>query len=189
VRIAIDGNTAVPKTKVHSGVGPKGSRSILVPDELKKSPKYGAIKKAAAYARIYAAKMGIRSTFLIGDAVPTLYETQGNSGNRNGELVVPLVCPVLRTKLSYNESEAGDTVRVWRKTPGPDGKAPLEAGNVIIMSAMAKWAIEGAYGQQRLAHLDDTARAALAEWQAKYPPRTVPRETRVGRPPKGINEY
>ena len=190
VRVAVDGNTAVPKKKVlhevglQSAVGPKGSRSILVPDELKKVPEYRAIKKAANYARICAAKMGIQSTFLIGDTVPTLYETQGNSGNRNGDLVVPKVCPVLRTKLSYNESEAGDAVRVWRKTPGPDGMAPLEAGNVIVMSAMAKWAIEGVYGQRKLSHLDATASAALAEWQAKYGTRTVPRPTKIGRPRK-----
>lgn len=184
---AVLGEASTPKKKAKSEVGPKGSRSILVPDELKKAPEYGAIKKAANYARIRAAKMGVQSTFLLGDVVPTLYDVQGNSGRHNSELVVPRVCPVLRIKLAYNvfeDNKGRNTVRVWRKTPGPDGMAPLSYDNVIVMSALAAWAIEGAYAKQKLSYLDDTARNALAEWQAKYGTRTVPREAKIGRPSK-----
>jgi hypothetical protein len=167
----------------------KGSRSTLVPKELKEAPEYSAIQKAARYARIKANKMGVGSTFLIPDVVPTMYDIQGNSGSHNNILVVPRVCPVLRIKLDYNvfeDNKAQNQVRVWRKTPGPDGMAPLSYDNVIVMSAAAAWAIEGAYATKKLSYLDDTARIALAEWQAKHGTRTVPRETKIGRPSKKL---
>lgn len=165
-----------------------GSRSILVPKELKAAPEYGAIKKAVQYARIKAYKLKVSSTFLIADVLPSMYDVQGNSGRHSGELIVPKVCPVLRIKLDYDifgETKAPNQLRVWRKTPGPDGMAPLSYDNVVVMSAAAAWALEGAYATKKLEHLDATARTALAEWQAKYGTRTVPRETRIGRPRKG----
>lgn len=174
--------------RVKSEVGPKGSRSILVPDVLKSSPYYNAIRKEAQYARRKAHSMEIASTFLLGDVLPTMYDINKIPGNGSGDLVVPVVCPVLRLRLDYDmfaEDKAQNRVRIWRKTPGPDGMAPLSYDNVIVMSAAGAWAIEGAYAKKKLAHLDDTSRTALAEWQAKYGTRTVPRETRIGRPPKG----
>ena len=167
----------------------KGTRSTLVPKELKEAPEYAAIKKAANYARIKANKMGVSSTFLIPDVIPIMYDIQGNSGSHNNILVVPRVCPVLRLRLDYNvfeDNKAQNQVRVWRKTPGPDGKAPLSYDNVIVMSAAAAWAIEGAYATKKLGHLDDTSRKALAEWQAKYGTRTVPREAKIGRPRRAV---
>lgn len=164
-----------------------GFRSTLVPKELKDAPEYGAISKAANYARIRAHGMGVPSTFLVADVVPTMYDIQGNSGRHNGILIVPKVCPVLRIPLDYNVFEnkkALNKVRVWRKTPGPDGTAPLTPDNVIVMSTIAAWAIEGAYGTNKLKDLTYDMQMALKEWQDKHGTRTVPREKKIGRPRK-----
>jgi hypothetical protein len=151
------------------------------------TPEYAAIKKAANNARIKASGMGIRYEFILSDVFPTMYDIQGNSGRQNGELILPRVCPVLRVPLDYDtltNNKALNKVRVWRKTPGPDGTAPMDKDNIIIMSTIAAWAIEGAYAVRKLEYLSHDMQMALKEWQGKYGTRTVPREGKIGRPRK-----
>lgn len=151
------------------------------------TPEYEALKKEALKARVKASNMGLRYEFVLSDVLPTMYDIQGNSGRLNGELVVPKVCPVLRIPLDYDLStnkRAQNKVRVWRKTPGPDGTAPMDKNNIIVMSAIATWAIEGAYGKKKISALSYEMQTALAEWQGIYGTRTVPREAKIGRPRK-----
>jgi hypothetical protein len=156
------------------------------------APEYKTIKNAADYARRRAHALKIGCDFLVTDAIPTMYDINKIPGTGSGDLVVPKVCPVLRVRLEYNEyddegrlNKSPYVVRVWRKTPGPDGMAPMDKNNVSVMSTAASWAIEGAYASKKLANFLGVAQhAALAEWQAKYGTRTVPRETKIGRPSK-----
>ncbi len=165
----------------------KGKRSLELRPEIADAPELGAVKHAAAFARRKAFGLDVGASFLLTDVFPTMYDIQGNSGRMNGHLIVPRVCPVLRIPLDYDVFEnrkALNKVRVWRKTPGPDGKAALAPDNVIIMSTIAAWAIEGAYAAKKLKDLTHDMQMALAEWQGKYGTRTVPREAKIGRPRK-----
>lgn len=155
----------------------------------KDAPEYRAIQEEVKAARVKArnSRPKIIESFTASDALPTMYDIQGNSGRQSGELIVPKVCPVLRIRLDYNIFEnrnALNKIRVWRKTPGPDGTAPMDKDNVTIMSKAATRVLEGAQANSVLNSLSGEARGALAEWQAKYGTRTVPREAKIGRPAK-----
>lgn len=159
---------------------------------LKDSPEYKAIQKEVHAARVKACnlKPPVKCSFAISDVLVRVNDVHGNSGKLGNERVVPKVCPVLRIPLDYNVFEDNkplNKIRVWRKTPGPDGAAPLTPDNVIIMSKAAAWILEGAYGGGALRTLNDDSRNALADWQAKHGTRTVPREKKVGRPRKVQN--
>ena len=159
-------------------------------NRFKDVPEYQAIQEQVKAARVKAHNSSPRITgsFTASDVLPTMYDVQGNSGRDNGAFIVPKVCPVLRIPLDYNVFEnknALNKIRVWRKTSGPDGTAPMDKNNVTIMSKAAARILEGAYAASVLNSLTGDALEALAEWQAKYGTRTVPRETRIGRPRKG----
>jgi len=156
---------------------------------LRDAIEYRAIQEQVKAARVKAHNSSPRITgsFTASDVLPTMYDVQGNSGRDNGAFIVPKVCPVLRIPLDYNIFEnksALNKIRVWRKTSGPDGTAPIDKDNVTIMSKAAARILEGAHAASVLNSLTGDAHAALAEWQAKYGTRTVPRETRIGRPKK-----
>jgi hypothetical protein len=60
----------------------------------------------------------------------------------------------------------------------------MDKDNVSIMSRKAAMLIEGAQVASAMRNLNLDEHTALAEWQAKYGTRTVPRETKIGRPRK-----
>jgi transposase len=158
-------------------------------NRLQDAPEYQAIQEEVKAARIkaYNSKPRIIGSFTAADVLPTMYDIQGNSGRHNGILIVPRVCPVLRIPLDYNVFEnrnALNKARVWRKTPGSDGTAPMDKDNVTIMSKAATRVLEGTQAASVLDGLSGEARDALAEWQGKYGTRTVPREVKIGRPRK-----
>jgi hypothetical protein len=158
-------------------------------NRLQDAPEYRAIQEEVKAARVkaYNNTPRIITKFTASDVLPTMYDIQGNSGRQNGDLIVPKVCPVLRIRLDYNIFEnrnALNKIRVWRKTPGPDGTAPMDKDNVSIMSRKAAMIIEGAQVASALRNLNLDEHIALAEWQAKYGTRTVPREVKIGRPRK-----
>jgi hypothetical protein len=173
------------KVQVHSD--PTALRQTR--NRLQDHPDYAVIQKEVEAARVkaYNSTPRITGSFTASDALPTLYDVQGNSGSHNSDLVVPKLCPVLRIPLDYNVFEKRKTpykVRIWRKTSGPDGTAPMDKDNVSIMSRKAAMIIEGAQVASALRNLNLDEHAALAEWQAKHGTRTVPRETKIGRPSK-----
>jgi hypothetical protein len=175
------------KAQVHSD--PTALRQTR--SRLQDHPDYAAIQKEVEAARVkaYNSTPRITGSFTASDVLPTLYDIQGNSGSHNGDLVVPKVCPVLRIPLDYNVFEKRITpnmVRIWRKTSGPDGTAPMDKDNVSIMSRKAAMIIEGAQVASALRNLNLDEHTALAEWQAKYGTRTVPREAKIGRPRKAV---
>lgn len=185
VRRCLNGRATV--TRFYGGDDPTVPPRVR--SRLQDHPDYAAIQKEVEAARVKAYNNNPRITgsFTASDALPTMYDVQGNSGSHNGDLVVPKVCPVLRIPLDYNVFEKRPTqykVRIWRKTPGPDGTAPMDKDNVSIMSRKAAMIIEGAQVASALRHLNLDERKALAEWQAKYGTRTVPRPTKIGRPRK-----
>ena len=158
-------------------------------NRLQDLPEYIAIQEEVKAARTAGVnhKPRLAGKFSTSDVLPTMYDIQGDSGRQNGELVVPRVCPVLRIPLDYNVFEnrnALNKIRVWRKTPGPDGTAPLNPDNVTIMSKAAARMLEGAQIATVLSSLSAESQEALKEWQGKYGTRTVPREAKIGRPRK-----
>ena len=181
---AVRDAVSLPKKVARQDGSPQGSPV----HGFEHTPEYEAIKKAAYHARVKAHGMKVRCEFVLSDVLPTMYDIQGDSGSHNSIPIVPKVCPVLRIPLDYNMSgdkRALNKVRVWRKTSGPDGMAPLTPDNVIVMSAIAAWAIEGAYAAKKVREaLSAEAHKALEEWQGKYGTRTVPREAKIGRPKK-----
>ena len=179
---------------VSSPIGATPARVKRANHTVMDSPEYQTIKNASDYARRRAHALKIGCDFLVTDAIPTMYDINKISGNGSGDLVVPKVCPVLRVRLDYNEyddegklNKSLYVVRVWRKTPGPDGMAAMDKNNVIVMSTAASWAIEGTYAIKKLANfMGVDQHEALAEWQAKYGTRTVPKGAKIGRPRKVV---
>lgn len=164
---------------------------IAVPEDIKAAPELNAVKKAAAYARVRAAQSGVAASFSLADVFPTMYDINGDSGRHNGIKVMVKVCPVLRVPLDYNVFENNkqlNSIRVWRKAPGPDGKAAMTADNVTIMSKLAADLIEGVQGAKKLQALGGDALVALTEWQDKYGRREV-FDRPVGRPKKVRNAH
>lgn len=166
----------------------RAKRLVALNPEIAQATEYPAVKAAVAYARRKAYNDRIDTKFLITDVFPTIYDVHGDSGSHNGDRLVPRVCPVLRVPLDYNvfdKEKSPNKIRVWRKTPGPDGSAVMDSKNVTIMSTLAAWAVEGAYAHAKMREYEalyPRMKEYLAEWQARHGARTVPRETKVGRP-------
>jgi hypothetical protein len=143
----------------------KNSNAHIVNDT-----RYRGVRKMIAYARARAGGKGIYGGFNILDVFPNVYSVQGNVGANNGDRFIPLVCPVLRIPLVWGvagEGQLGEPV-VWRKT----NTKPFGEDNVIIMSKLASWVVEGEYAQKRIALIfsdDPVAHNAWQEWKARHP--------------------
>jgi hypothetical protein len=175
------------KYKEHKDGGKKKHKDMIG------DPRYKAISKMIVYARTKAYSSGIYGGFVIADIFPNMYSVHGNVGAHNGELFIPAICPVLRIPLmwedngsDYSNKRVGSP-RVWRKT----NTMPFGPDNVIIMSKLAAWLIEGSYalgGASR--SLTPEMTQAWEEWQERHPfqkPTPAPRKAYKKRAIRGTD--
>lgn len=132
-----------------------------------KDARYKLIAKMLIYTRTKAHKTGVYGEFKVLDVFPNMYSVHGNVGAQNGDLFIPNMCPVLRIPLAWEgDNNAMSAPRVWRKT----NTKPFGPDNVTIMSKLAAWLIEGAYGKNRVeGAMDHAMHEAWRDWQARHP--------------------
>lgn len=157
--------------------GEKKKHKAMIDD-----PRYKEISKMVAYARTKAYSSDIYGKFVVADVFPNMYSVHGNVGAQNGELFIPAVCPVLRIPLMWDKIDSRYTnkrvgsPRVWRKT----NTLPFGPDNVIIMSKLAAWLIEGTYAVGRATEtLTHEMAQAWEAWQVGHPfqkPEVQPRK-------------
>lgn len=128
-------------------------------------PRYKNMRKLIAYARARASKKEIYGSFSPMDVLPNR-----NAGRNGSAKFIPQVCPVLRIPLRWGDEGhrmLGGAV-VWRKT----NTKPFGADNVIVMSKLASWMIEGEYAHSKVSAIldsDSSAHKAWGEWRDKHP--------------------
>jgi hypothetical protein len=125
---------------------------------LKKDARYRAVAKMIADARIKASKGGIYGGFSVLDVFPSV---------RGSDRFIPQICPVLRIPLTWEgDNKLMTAPRVWRRT----NTQPFGPDNVVIMSKLAAWLVEGTYALKRTnAAMDASSYDALREWKKKHP--------------------